>query len=76
MLRPGGKLVIVDYHRPAGWHPLKPLLREVFRWLEPFAIDLWRHPLEHYLPANGDVAAIEQQRIFGGVYQLCTITRR
>src|SRR3569832_1513218 len=41
VLKPGGKLVIVEYHRPASWHPLRPLLRAVFKHLEPYAIDLW-----------------------------------
>ena len=31
VLKPGGKLVLVDYHRPAVWHPLRHVMRWVLR---------------------------------------------
>jgi SAM-dependent methyltransferase len=33
---PGGKVVFVDYHTPARWHPLRGLMRLVMGRLEPF----------------------------------------
>lgn len=71
VLRPGGRLVVVDYHRPRWWHPARPLLRLVFAGLEPFAIDLWRRPIE-FEPAP---ASLVQRRFFGGLYQLLVLTR-
>ena len=47
VLKPGQELVIVDYHRPVGWHPLKPVMTFILRNFEPFAMDLWNH---HWLP--------------------------
>ena len=42
VVKPGGKVVIVDYARPFWWHPLRYLLPPFLAALEPFALDLWR----------------------------------
>jgi len=73
--RPGGKIVIVDYHRPAPRHPLRPLMRAVFRKLEPYAIDLWTNDIEHFLPADARPASMTRQTWFGGLYQKLVLTR-
>lgn len=70
VLRPGGKLVVLDYHRPAPWHPLKAVVRAVFATLEPFAVDLWRAPLEAFLPQGATLKRVQQTTFFGGLYQL------
>ena len=76
VLRPGGRLVIVDYHEPAPWHPFKIPLRWLLRVLEPFALDLWKTPLEQFLPAPDAIARLEASRYFGGLYQRLVMTRR
>ena len=73
--RPGGKIVIVDYHRPVPHHPLRPLMRGVFRKLEPYAIDLWANDIEHFLPADAQPASMTRQTWFGGLYQKLVLTR-
>jgi ubiquinone/menaquinone biosynthesis C-methylase UbiE len=73
--RPGGKIVIVDYHRPARWHPMRPLMRAVFRRLEPYAIDLWRRDVAHYLPEGPQPASMHRETFFGGLYQKVTLIR-
>lgn len=75
VVRPGGRVVIVDYHRPARWHPMRPLMKFVFRNLEPYAMELWQHGLESYLPAAGAPAAITKSTTFGGLYQKLVLTR-
>lgn len=67
-VRPGGKVIFVDYHKPHWAHPLKPITSLVFDTLEPFAKDLWRHPIEDF--AAGDKRFTwRQQSYFGGLFQ-------
>jgi ubiquinone/menaquinone biosynthesis C-methylase UbiE len=75
VLKPGGHLVIVDYHRPARFHPLRPLMTAVFRKLEPYAIDLWQHEVSNFLPQDMALQSMEKQTYFGGLYQKLVITR-
>ena len=75
VVKPGGKIVLVDYHRPHPWHPLKPAMRAVLRRLEPFALDLWDCELEQYLPDGHPVAGVHKETYFGGLYQKVVITR-
>jgi ubiquinone/menaquinone biosynthesis C-methylase UbiE len=74
VVRPGGQLIIVDYHRPHALHPLHLPMAAILGALEPFALDLWRHELTHWLPADRPVTAISSRTFFGGLYQLVTIT--
>jgi ubiquinone/menaquinone biosynthesis C-methylase UbiE len=69
VVRPGGKIIVVDYHRPARWHPLRPLMRAVFHRLEPFAIDLWTHEIREFMQAVPPPASWSKQTYFGGLYQ-------
>jgi len=75
VLKPGGRLVVVDYHRPARCNPLYWPMVAVLKGLEPFALDLWRHEIEEWLPAGAPVAALRKQTFFGGLYQLVTIEK-
>lgn len=75
VLKPGGKLVIVDYHRPAAWHPLRPVMRLVFKWLEPFAMDLWRHEVTNFLPPQNPACQVDKHVYFGGLYQKLVLRR-
>ena len=70
----GGKVVFVDYHRPAPWHPLAPLMRWIFRHFEPYAPSL----LDSEIAAiAGDCGnwAWSSRRAFGGLYQIVVAVR-
>ncbi len=75
VVKPGGKIVIVEYHRPVAWHPLRPLMRSIFRRLEPYAMDLWREPVEAFLPAGSEFTAIKRKSWFGGLYEKLVLVR-
>ena len=69
VVKPGGKVVIVDYHRPARFHPLRPLLTRVLRRLEPYALDLWVHEVADFLSPAARQSLVTKQTFFGGLYQ-------
>jgi ubiquinone/menaquinone biosynthesis C-methylase UbiE len=73
VVRPGGRIVVVDYHRPKRLHPLYWPMAAVFGMLEPFALDLWRAEIASWLPP-GSRAAVRKRTYFGGLYQLVSIT--
>ena len=67
VLKPHGRLVIVDYHRPARWHPLRGLMKFILRRFEPYALDLWARGIEAWLPPGARIAA--KWTMWGGLYQ-------
>ena len=74
VVKPGGRLVIVDYHRPSLFNPLYWPMVGVLRTLEPFALDLWRHEIVEWFPEGSRVSSLVKKTSFGGLYQLLTIT--
>ena len=75
VVKTGGNVVIVDYHRPASWHPMRSLMRLVFRKLEPYAIDLWHHEVAEFMPADAQPASLTKRTYFGGLYQKLVLVR-
>lgn len=73
VVKPGGRVVIVDYHRPARWHPLRPVMKFILRHFEPFAMDLWAHEVARWLPRLAE-GAVTKQTFWGGLYQKLVIT--
>ncbi len=74
VVRPGGQLVIVDYHRPKALNPLFWLMKGVLRGLEPYALDLWEGELERWMPPDLVVAERSKRTMFRGLYQILRIT--
>jgi len=74
-VKPGGKVIFVDYHQPNPANPFRYIMTPVLTLLEPFAIDLWVSDISDLLPAAVRPAAISKQTYFGGLYQKVVITR-
>jgi ubiquinone/menaquinone biosynthesis C-methylase UbiE len=70
---PGGKIIIVDYHGPSFLNPWRYLMRPILHWLEPYALDLWHHPLNEFLPPSVAPAQVKTTLYFGGLYQKTVI---
>jgi len=75
VVKPGGKIVLIDYARPRWWNPLRYLWGPVLALLEPFALDLWRHDVAAWLPAACR-RALRRRSFFGGLYQQLVISVR
>jgi ubiquinone/menaquinone biosynthesis C-methylase UbiE len=73
VLKPGQELVIVDYHRPVKWHPLKLVMTFILRNFEPFAMDLWNHEVQEWLPQGARVD--RKETFWGGLYQKLVIRK-
>ena len=76
VVKPGGKLVIVDYHRPSPSNPLYLPMVAILKTLEPFAMDLWREEISMWLPRSEKGISIEKSTSFGGLYQRLILTKR
>jgi ubiquinone/menaquinone biosynthesis C-methylase UbiE len=74
VVKPGGKVVIVDYHRPAWLHPLRYLMWPLLRTLEPYALDLWNHDIGEWLPNATRLTQVGKRTFYGGLYQKLMIT--
>jgi len=73
VIKPGGKLVIVDFHKPFAWNPFRYLYPPMFKLLEPFALDIWRDKIEEWLPRAFVPVDVTKETIFGGLYQKVVI---
>lgn len=76
LVRPGGKAIFVDYHRPVRWHPLKPLMAWIFRHLEPFAPSMWEREIEDWAGPRAEGFTWRKHTRFGGLYQIVVADRR
>lgn len=72
VLKPGGKLILVDYGPPSRWNPLRYLMPPFLALLEPFALSLVRRPLASRLPVD---MVVEHTPYFGGFYQKVVATK-
>lgn len=72
---PGGKVVFVDYHAPARWHPLRGVMRQVYAHLEPFAEAMWHHQIADFA-GDPEPYVWRTETCFGGLYQKTVAVRR
>ena len=69
MVKPGGKIVLVDYHKPKAWSPCRYLMYPVLTWLEPFAMSMWNKEIISWLPKDCKVRKVTKETVFMGLYQ-------
>jgi SAM-dependent methyltransferase len=74
-VRPGGKVIFVDYHSPHWAHPVRPITSLVFDLLEPYAKALWQTEIAT-IGGNDERFAWRKQTFFGGLFQKVVATRR
>jgi len=67
-VKPGGRVIFVDYHNPVFWHPLRYWVRMYNRLYHPFAEKLWDKGIETYAN-NRTNFSWRKSTYFGGMYQ-------
>lgn len=75
VVKPGGKVIFVDYHRPDLLNPFRYVMTAILKTLEPFAMDLWRKEIADWLPEQERDLTIHKATYFGGLYQKVVVTR-
>jgi len=75
VVKPGGRMVFVDYHQPSPWHPLGWVMSRVFDALEPFAKSLWKNEIANFASAAEEFTW-RKETYFGGLYQKVVAERR
>ncbi|MGB0694252.1 MAG: rhodoquinone biosynthesis methyltransferase RquA [Rhodospirillaceae bacterium] len=73
-VKPGGKVVFVDYHRPHRLHPMRLPMFLVFRFLEPFAQGLCNVEIPNLSGDLKDKFNWKKETFFGGLYQKVVAT--
>lgn len=74
-VEPGGIAVFVDYHRPHRLHPLAPVMKQVFRHLEPYAESLLDTPIASLSPRAAEFDWT-RRTLFGDLYQHVVARRK
>ena len=75
VVKPGGKVVFVDYHKPHWANPFRYIMMPVFYTLEPFAFGVWKKEIIDWVPAGLRPKKIKKETLFGGLYQKVVMTR-
>ncbi|MBF0195985.1 MAG: class I SAM-dependent methyltransferase [Magnetococcales bacterium] len=75
VIRPGGKLIFVDYHLPTVSNPFRYIMTPILKLLEPFALDMWRNEIADWVPSDIPIAKIQKETYFGGLYQKVIIIK-
>lgn len=71
--KPGAKVLVVEFSKPAWWHPLRYIYLPFLKFLEPFAPDIWNHDdIGAWLPKKYVDKLATRKKIFGGYYQVLT----
>lgn len=75
VVRPGGKVVFVDYHRPQTFNPFRYVMIPILHFLEPFALDLWKREISDWIPEKDRPRSIKKETFFGSLYQKVVVMK-
>ncbi len=77
VLAPGGKLVFIDYHRPSLLNPFRYIMYPILKWLEPFAMDMWKNEITDWLlNIKSDSFKMTKETFFAGLYQKVVLLKK
>ena len=74
-LKEGGKVVIIDYHKPKIWHPLRWPVKLFNRLYQPFAEILWDREVDTFVKDKSKYIW-KKTLYFGGFYQKMVVQKK
>ena len=77
MVKPGGKVIFLDWHKPLWYHPLRYIVRMYNRLYHPFVERLWDRDIETY--ASPDIRGKfiwRKNTYFGRMFHKTIATRK
>ena len=74
VVKPGGKVLILDFAKPRWWNPFRYLWCAFLAIFEPFALDLWWNDIADLLPPACKRAKLERESFFGGLFQKVVVS--
>jgi ubiquinone/menaquinone biosynthesis C-methylase UbiE len=69
VVKPGGKVIFIDYHKPHWANPLRYFMNVVLRILEPYALGIWEKQIIDWVPEQVRIKKITKETYFGSLYQ-------
>ena len=75
VVKPGGRVLIVDFAKPRRWNPFYYLWQPFLAVFEPFALDLWWNDIASLLPPSWRKAKLRRETYFGDFFQKVVVTR-
>lgn len=74
-IKEGGKVVIIDYHKPKIWHPLRWPVKLFNRLYQPFAEILWDREVDTFVKDKSKYIW-KKTLYFGGFYQKMVVQKK
>ncbi len=74
-MSPGGKIIFIDYNKPAWWNPFRIIVQLINRLFQPFAEDLWNKEIKDFVAAKGQFEW-KKSTYFGRMYQKVVVRRK
>jgi len=76
VLKPGGKLVCVEFHPPKRFQIVQLWTRLVFWMFEPFAKEMLHFQLTEWMPKHAKFLRVEKMTFFGNLFQRVIFVKR
>lgn len=74
-IKPGGKVIFVDYNNSVIWHPLRFFIKLFNRLYQPFAEKMWNSEIRQYVD-NPNQYYWRKTTFFGKMYQRVVATKK
>ncbi len=74
-ITPAGKIVFIDYNKPAIWNPFRFIIQAFNRLYQPFAENLWENEIKDFSSARGQFEW-KKTTYYGKMYQKVVVRRK